>query len=154
MCLHFQSKQSTKRRCFHSVAPYKKRLSCNSEARQLLQLTRTSKMRLLTGTLACLFALCATSIPGAYARIFSGSAMEGMEDAINFQIEQREAMLQSFPSFGPPVPPALTKRSAPPTFRNPRAREFFVDGSKLPLGLYTLSIIMTSADSLSCQFIQ
>ncbi|KAI0698230.1 alpha/beta-hydrolase [Cytidiella melzeri] len=36
-------------------------------------------------------------------------------------------------SFGPPAPDVLAKRASPPTFRNPKAQKFFVDGSKLPL---------------------
>jgi hypothetical protein len=91
-------------------------------------------MRSLLTNPVALLVLCISLLPATYARIFSGSAMEGMADAVNFQLDYREAMMQNFPSFGPHVPASHIKRDAPPTFSNPRAEQFFVDGSKLPLG--------------------
>ena len=70
-----------------------------------------------------------------WGRIFSGSAMEGMEEAANFQIEQMQAM-RSF--LGPPDPSTASqneKRATSLPFRSPKARQFFVDGTKLPLGV-------------------
>ncbi|CAL1711151.1 unnamed protein product [Somion occarium] len=68
----------------------------------------------------------------ASARTFSGGAIEGFEEAANFQAEQIEN-LRSF--LGPKQEDSSTqnvKRESAITFRNPNARQFFVDGTKIP----------------------
>ncbi|KAI0343371.1 alpha/beta-hydrolase [Trametopsis cervina] len=42
-------------------------------------------------------------------------------------------MIQNAPAFGPSTHDGHSKRAPAPTFSNPRAKEFFVDGTKLPL---------------------
>lgn len=73
----------------------------------------------------------------ASARTFSGGAIEGFEEAANFQAEQIEN-LRSF--LGPKQEDSSTqnvKRESAITFRNPNARQFFVDGTKIPDGAST-----------------
>ena len=69
---------------------------------------------------------------------FAGTAMEGMETAEAIQREQLDR-LRDF--LGPIQPPqaepdrgTVAKREAPISFSNPRANEFFVDGTKIPDG--------------------
>ena len=59
--------------------------------------------------------------------------MEGLEEAANFQAEQLERM-RSF--LGPQLQdaPQLSKREPIMTFKNPKAKEFHVDGTKIPDG--------------------
>ena len=83
---------------------------------------------LLTLALVILNAAC-----GTCARKFAGNAMEGFEEAANLQLEH----LQNMRDFlGPPTPDAskIGKRESTVTFRNPRAQQFFVDGTKIPDG--------------------
>lgn len=84
-------------------------------------------LKLLLGGL--LFSASATM---AAAR-FSGSAMEGMDAAEAIQREQLQRMSDFL---GPHVEQvkSVAKREAPIAFRNPRAKEFFVDGTKIPDG--------------------
>ena len=87
----------------------------------------------LANLFTCVSALAACT--PAWGRVFSGSAMDGMEEAANFQIEQMQRM-RSF--LGPPEPSAQStneKRATSLPFRNPKAHQFFVDGTKLPLGM-------------------
>lgn len=62
----------------------------------------------------------------------SGSAMPGLEDAMDIQREQLERMHD----FLGPRPDNFEKRqkSSPIEFRNPAAKKFFVDGTKIPDG--------------------
>ena len=88
----------------------------------------SSTFRLLLGALLL-------SATGVLAR-FAGSAMEGMEAAQNIQREQLDR-LRDF--LGPvpsdvPAPGTVAKRESPISFSNPRANEFFVDGTKIPDG--------------------
>lgn len=60
--------------------------------------------------------------------------MEGMEEAANFQIEHLEQM-RSF--LGPQASEQAaqhTKREPIMTFSNPKAKQFHVDGTKIPDG--------------------
>ncbi len=87
----------------------------------------TSALRLLLGALLL-------SVTGVFAR-FAGGAMEGMETAENIQREQIDRLhdfLGPVPS--DPAPGTVAKREAPISFSNPRAKEFFVDGTKIPDG--------------------
>ncbi|TBU48753.1 alpha/beta-hydrolase [Dichomitus squalens] len=88
----------------------------------------SSALRLLLGILV----LCAT---GAVSR-FSGSAMEGMETAETIQREQLDRLRDFLGPVQPPQPDPATgniaKREAPISFANPKAKEFFVDGTKIP----------------------
>ena len=84
--------------------------------------------------LNALFAAVAASfLAVAHARIFSGSAMEGLEEAANFQVEQLERM-RSFLGPQPEDAPQLSKREPVMTFKNPKAKQFHVDGTKIPDG--------------------
>lgn len=68
------------------------------------------------------------------AGIFSGSAIEGFEEAANFQAEQ----VSRLRDFLGPVPEEANhnvKRESAIAFRNPKARKFFVDGTKIPDGM-------------------
>ena len=101
--------------------------------------TMVSSLKLLFSTIL----LCATGT--ALAR-FAGSAMEGMEIAESIQREQLERMRDflgpraSFDSSQsaetPDAEKVVKKREAPISFANPRAREFFVDGTKIPDGVW------------------
>lgn len=74
--------------------------------------------------------------------------MDGFEEAANFQLEHLESM-RSF--LGPPTAEDASqhsKRDSTITFKNPRAQQFFVDGSKLPDGALTYYIFCRS--SLIC----
>lgn len=88
----------------------------------------------------------------------------GMENARSIQREQLER-LQDF--LGPPAPPAPTsaRRGPPPppgkgstiTFKNPAAKKFFVDGTKIPDGidctffiLLFYALILLSHSQLRC----
>ncbi len=71
--------------------------------------------------------------------------MEGMETAESIQREQLERMrdfLGPRASFDAepedePEEPTVKRREAPISFANPRAREFFVDGTKIPEGAWS-----------------
>lgn len=80
-----------------------------------------------------LVALASTLYGTAYARIHQGSAMDGLADAANFQIEHMQNM-RSF--LGPPeeLHARNEKREPMLTFRNPKAAKFHVDGTKIPDG--------------------
>lgn len=63
-----------------------------------------------------------------------GGAMEGLEDAMDIQREQLERLgdflgPMNIPSSAP------AKRQSSITFSNPAAEKFFVDGTKIPLGI-------------------
>ncbi|KAG7090999.1 hypothetical protein E1B28_010066 [Marasmius oreades] len=60
-----------------------------------------------------------------------GGAMQGMEDAMEIQREQMQRMHDFL---GPNVESSMKKRQQAPTitFSNPRAKQFFVDGTKIP----------------------
>jgi len=63
-----------------------------------------------------------------------GGAMQGMEDALEIQREQTQR-LRDF--LGPNMDPSsLGRRQQAPTitFSNPKAQDFFVDGTKIPEG--------------------
>jgi len=64
------------------------------------------------------------------------SAMDGMQNARNIQREQLQRM-QDF--LGPPPPPPPTKpgsgKGSTVTFKNPAAKQFLVDGTKIPDGM-------------------
>ena len=90
------------------------------------------RLHTLLPLLTALASLCS-------ARIFSGSAMEGLEEAANFQLEQRARMrdfMASSQAAQAQAQAPLKKREPIITFKNPKANEFHVDGSKLPLGMY------------------
>ena len=75
------------------------------------------------------------SVTGVSAGIFSGSAIEGFEEAANFQAEQVSRLRE----FLGPIPQETNhnvKRESAITFRNPKARKFFVDGTKIPDGKF------------------
>jgi hypothetical protein len=75
-----------------------------------------------------------------HARIFSGSAMEGLEEAANFQAEQLGRM-RSFLGPAQSEEPQHSKRAEPIiTFNNPKAKQFHVDGTKIPDGRPLLSL--------------
>lgn len=85
----------------------------------------------------------------SYARIHQGSAMDGLADAANFQIEHMQNM-RSF--LGPPeeLHARNEKREPMLTFRNPKAAKFHVDGTKIPDGtLCSLSLRLYYTDSLT-----
>ena len=89
----------------------------------------TSAFRLLLGALLL-------SATGVFAR-FAGSAMEGMETAENIQREQLDRLRDFLGPVQPePATGTVAKREAPISFSNPRAKEFFVDGTKIPDGEY------------------
>ena len=82
------------------------------------------------------FAVVATHV---HARIFSGSAMEGLEEAANFQREH----IQNMRSFlGPPVREDQLEKRAESiiTFKNPKAKQFHVDGTKIPDGMFQVVV--------------
>lgn len=75
---------------------------------------------------------------------FSGSAMEGMDTAEAIQREQLDR-LRDF--LGPDTAPSGghtarsdTKKESLINFRNPRAKEFFVDGTTIPDGTLARSL--------------
>ncbi|KAI0072849.1 alpha/beta-hydrolase [Panus rudis PR-1116 ss-1] len=81
-----------------------------------------------------LVALLGYLVLPTWAKIFSGSAIEGFEDAANFQADQLER-LRSFLGPDAAEPSASSqhvKRESAITFKNPKARKFFVDGTKIP----------------------
>ena len=82
-----------------------------------------------------LFSLAALVLAPAWARIHQGSAMEGLADSANFQLEH----MQNMRSFLGPPDPQTVKRDADAKlpFRNPKAEKFFVDGTKLPDGAFS-----------------
>ena len=83
-------------------------------------------LRLLLGILLVYAGTCAAQ--------FSGSAMEGMDEAAAIQREQIERMRDFLGPRAEEVGRAMAKREAPISFSNPRAREFFVDGTTIPDG--------------------
>ena len=64
--------------------------------------------------------------------------MEGMETAENIQRAQLDRLRDFLGPIQPPqadpVTGTVAKREAPISFANPRAKEFFVDGTKIPDG--------------------
>ena len=88
--------------------------------------------------LSTLFALssCLASAAPAWGRIWSGSASPRMEEAVNYQLEQLEAM-RSFLGPMDGFTSSHAKRDSVVQFHNPKTREFLVDGTKIPLGLYS-----------------
>ncbi|KAL4245091.1 Carboxypeptidase [Abortiporus biennis] len=88
-------------------------------------------MKLLT-LLQIAFSVTALTTP-SWGR-FSGSAMEGFEEAANFQAEQLERMRDFMgPTISSDSEPTIVKRESAITFKNPKAQQFFVDGTKIPL---------------------
>lgn len=86
------------------------------------------KLHNLFSLAACLGAVFSPAV----GRIFSGSAMEGFEESANMHLEHLQAA-RGF--MGPPEPPVQNvKRDSTVQFRNPRAKQFFVDGTKIPDG--------------------
>ncbi|CDO70948.1 hypothetical protein BN946_scf184829.g57, partial [Trametes cinnabarina] len=89
-----------------------------------------SSVKLLLGTLLLL-------VSQACLARFAGSAMEGMETAEAIQREQLERMREFL---GPQAQPeshatrSTSRIESLITFKNPRAREFFVDGTSIPDG--------------------
>ena len=71
-----------------------------------------------------------------------GGAMQGLEDAMEIQREQLER-LHDF--LGPMTQPssATKRQESTITFSNPAAEKFFVDGTKIPLGLYSTHHVST-----------
>ncbi|KAG6920014.1 hypothetical protein DXG01_010082 [Tephrocybe rancida] len=61
----------------------------------------------------------------------SGSAMQGMDDAVAIQQEQIQRMHDFL---GPISDPGTPKPPPTITFNNPAAKKFFVDGTKIPEG--------------------
>ncbi|KAG6889119.1 hypothetical protein C0995_003688 [Termitomyces sp. Mi166 len=61
----------------------------------------------------------------------SGSAMQGMDNAIAFQREQIQRMREFL---GPVSNPTSSKPLTTITFNNPAAKQFYVDGTKIPEG--------------------
>lgn len=85
--------------------------------------------------------LCAAAVlllPPLVSAQAGGSLLSNMDESIAIQKEGLARMREflgpdSFPSSQP------VKRAAPPstiTFRNPAAQKFFVDGSKIPDGMF------------------
>ncbi|GLB37384.1 putative peptidase S10 family protein [Lyophyllum shimeji] len=75
-------------------------------------------LSLVIGLFAVLHGVCAL-----------GSALQGMQDALDIQREQIQRMhefLGPVPEANKPQPPATI------TFKNPAAKKFFVDGTKIP----------------------
>lgn len=70
--------------------------------------------------------------------------MEGMEEAANFQMDHREMMMRNLLDFSPSSEPPLAKRESLISFANPKAQEFFVDGTKIPLGALLSSYLMSN----------
>ena len=63
--------------------------------------------------------------------------MEGMETAENIQRAQLDRLRDFLGPIQPqadPVTGTVAKREAPISFANPRAKEFFVEGTKIPDG--------------------
>ena len=81
--------------------------------------------RLLLGILLLCTGMCVAR--------FSGSAMEGIDEAAAIQREQIERMRDFLGPRGE-VRRDIAKREAPISFSNPRAKEFFVDGTTIPDG--------------------
>lgn len=81
-----------------------------------------------------LLLLASSLAPLCSARIFSGSAMEGLEEAANFQAGQLERMRSFLGPSQAPDASQLEKREPIISFKNPRANEFHVDGTKIPDG--------------------
>ena len=76
--------------------------------------------------------------------------MPGMDEALAIQHEQ---MLRMRDFLGPQVEAvgqAMTKRDSKVTFKNPKAKQFHVDGTKIPEGEYLL--LMVAADRRSTPF--
>lgn len=63
-----------------------------------------------------------------------GGAAQGMEDAITIQREQIERMTNFLGP--PPAPPKPPAQPSTISFANPAAKQFFVDGTKIPEGIY------------------
>jgi carboxypeptidase D len=63
-----------------------------------------------------------------------GGAMEGLEDAMDIQREQLERLGDCLGPMNIPSS-APAKRQSSITFSNPAAEQFFVDGTKIPLGI-------------------
>ncbi|KAF7800102.1 hypothetical protein EIP86_011346 [Pleurotus ostreatoroseus] len=84
------------------------------------------KLSAILSLSACLGSI----VSPAFGRIFSGSAMEGFEESANMHLEHLQAM-RGF--LGPDEMPAQNvKRDSAIEFRNPKAKQFFVDGTKIP----------------------
>jgi carboxypeptidase D len=87
-------------------------------------------MILLMRTIFLRLLLC---FPGILVLGYSGSIQGGMDDAVNIQREALSRLQNDF--LGPPS--EIVKRvdiSSTITFHNPKAKDFFVDGTTLPEG--------------------
>lgn len=105
------------------------------------------KLSNLLSVSSCLAALAVTPV---WARIHQGSAMEGLADAANFQMEQAQRM-RSF--LGPPEPQNVKRDTeALLPFRSPQSKRFFVDGTKLPDGMIPACRYMGCADGPAVNF--
>ena len=86
---------------------------------------------------------CLVSTTPAWGRIWSGSASPRMEEAVNFQLEHLENM-RSFLGPTDDFMSSHMKRDSAIQFHNPRAKNFLVDGAKLPLGASCYAIDMAT----------
>lgn len=70
-----------------------------------------------------------------FFQLAHASMHDAMDKAMSFQRDQLQRMGADF--LGPPdttEPETINKRQSPITFSNPKAQDFFVDGSTLPDG--------------------
>ena len=91
-------------------------------------------MKLCQPTFVATFAGIATTFSPALARIMSGSALPGFADAVNFQLESRQAWRDRF------FPQELlgshnVRRQSAAQFSNPQAQEFYGGDAKRPLNV-------------------
>ncbi|KAF5386264.1 hypothetical protein D9615_002305 [Tricholomella constricta] len=98
--------------------------------RGLIDSTNFSAGSIFFMSLNRLLSLALWLLSACHGVIALGSAMQGMEDAIDIQREQVQRMrefLGPIPDAKKPQPPSATV-----TFSNPAAKKFFVDGTKIP----------------------
>ena len=93
----------------------------------------------MTSSLRLIFGILLVYAARACVGRFTGSAMEGMDEAAAIQREQIERMRDFL---GPRVEEfgqTMAKRESPISFSNPKAKEFFVDGTTIPDGKHAWS---------------
>ena len=74
--------------------------------------------------------------------------MEGFEESANMHLEHLQAM-RGF--LGPDEMPAQNvKRDSAIEFRNPKAKQFFVDGTKIPDGMSCATYTICSTNRWVC----